>query len=295
MAAWNGNASETRAETAAVSAGRPARTHPVDLTADLTVGPAGEGVPPRRLSTVPWTIAAFQRHRAAYLASARRILDCPAQAEDVVQDVLLRLIADPPQAGEGDGDGIPAGYVGRMVRNLALDRVRRRGFERRLFTDLDAAPDPADAGTPEAAVASRESLRQVEAALAELPEPVRTAFRLHRVEGVPQIEIAARLGVSRALVCGLVRRGHLHCLAALDRHCAACPARGRAPGEHQRQAEPVGQEFGRHPAGQYPRIAEERRQDQERRDQRQPLRGERHCGGPAWRADRLEQRRGGEL
>jgi RNA polymerase sigma-70 factor (ECF subfamily) len=238
-------------------------------------------------------LAVFERHRVTYLASARRILDCPAQAEDVVQDVMLRLIADPPAAAEG----ILAAYVGRMVRNLALDRARRRGLERRLFTGLDDAPDPADAGagTPEAAAASRESLRQVEAAVAELPEPVRTAFRLHRVEGVPQTEIAARLGVSRALVCGLVRRGHLHCVAALDRRCEACPARLREPGEHQHQAQPVRQDLRRDPAGEHPRVAHERRQDQERRDQRQPLRGQRHRRGPARRADRLEQGRGGEL
>lgn len=197
----------------------------------------------------PWNLAAFQRHRAAYLASARRILDCPMQAEDVVQDVMLRLIVDPPRTGQGS----EAAYISRMVRNLALDRARRRGLERRLFTGLDAASDPADsdAGTPETAVTARESLRQVEVAVAELPEPMRTAFRLHRIEGMPQIEIAARLGVSRALVCGLVRRGHLHCLAALDRRCAACPAGARAgePRQHQRQADPVGEELGHDPAG----------------------------------------------
>ncbi|WP_331301638.1 sigma-70 family RNA polymerase sigma factor [Methylobacterium oryzae] len=268
-------------------------------TWNCDAGASGRGiVAVRRPGRPPpggsWNLAAFERHRAAYLAGARRILGCPAQAEDVVQDVLLRLIADPPPPAE---TAIQAAYVGRMVRNLALDRARRQGFERRLFTGLDAAPDPADpgTGTPEAAAASRESLRQVQAAVAELPEPVRTAFRLHRVEGVPQIEIAARLGVSRALVCGLVRRGHLHCLAALDRRCAACPARGDAPGQDQREAEPVGQELGRDPAGEHPCVAEERRQDQQRRDQRQPLRRQRHGGGPARRADRLEQGRGREL
>lgn len=222
-------------------------------TWNCDAAPPGHGiatVPPGRPGRPPpggsWNLAAFERHRAAYLARARRILGCPAQAEDVVQDVLLRLIADPPPAETA----IQAAYVGRMVRNLALDRARRRGLERRLFTGLDAVPDAADpgTGTPEAAAASRESLRQVEAAVAELPEPVRTAFQLHRVEGVPQIEIAARLGVSRALVCGLVRRGHLHCLAALDRRCAACPARAEALGRQRRRTAPVGQDLGRGPA-----------------------------------------------
>ncbi|MDQ0449216.1 RNA polymerase sigma-70 factor (ECF subfamily) [Methylobacterium aerolatum] len=258
---------------------------------------AGTGAP-MPFERAPWTVAswnipALERMRAAYLSKARRILGCPALAEDVVQDVMLRLLADPPQA-EGP---VQAAYVGRMVRNLAVDRARRRRFEGRLFTGLDLAPDPADAasGTPEAAATSRDALRRIDAAVAELPEPVRTAFRLHRVEGVPQSEVAKRLGVSRALVCGLVRRGHLHCLAALDRRCAGCPARVRRPGEHQAEAEAVGEEFRHNPAQEHALQAEERRQQQQRRDQREPLRRQGDGRRPARRADRLEQGRGGEL
>ena len=171
--------------------------------------------------------ATFAQNCTAHRLKARRILNCPALAEDVVQDVMVRLIAEPP----GGIAGVSDAYIGRMVRNLALDRVRRQRFERRLFCPLDHASDTEYGvnSTPEATAAWRESLRLVETALEALPEPVRTAFRLHRVEGVPQIEIARRLGVSRALVCGLVRRGHLQCLAALDRRCAGCPTRARRP------------------------------------------------------------------
>lgn len=237
-----------------------------------------------------------QRHRAAYVVSAYRILACNEQAEDVVQDVMLRLATDlrPPDVGSS------VAYISRMVRNLAIDRARRRALERRLFTGLDSIPDTVDprTGTPEATVVSRESLLQVEAAVAELPERVRTAFHLHRVEGLQQTEIAQRLGISRALVCGLVRRGHLHCLAALGRRCPTCPARSGAPEQprqHQHQAEAVREEFRRDPAREHAGVAEQRWQDQERRNERQPLRGQRHGGGAARRADSLEQRRGGHL
>jgi DNA-directed RNA polymerase specialized sigma24 family protein len=81
--------------------------------------PGGAGRNPS--GVLAWNLAALQRHHAAYLTSARRILGCPAQAEDVVQDVMLRLVADPPEAGAGS----QTAYVGRMVRNLALDRARR--------------------------------------------------------------------------------------------------------------------------------------------------------------------------
>ena len=243
-----------------------------------------------------WELAASKRHRATYVVSAYRILACREQAEDVVQDVMLRLATDlrPPDEGSS------VAYVGRMVRNLAIDRARRRALERRLFTGLDSVPDTVDprAGTPEATVVSRETLRQVNAAVAELPERVRTAFRLHRVEGLQQTEIAQKLGISRALVCGFVRRGHLHCLAALDRRCPTCPALSGAseePRQHQRQAEAVREEFSCDPAGEHAGVAEQRWQDQQRRDECQPLRGQRHGGGAARRANRLEQGRGGQL
>jgi RNA polymerase sigma factor (sigma-70 family) len=260
--------------------------------------PGGAAFAPGRADTASETatetLAASRRHHAAYVSIANRILACREQAEDVVQDVMLRLAAAPPS------DEIrSAAYIGRMVRNLAIDQARRRNLERRLFARLDEALDPVDpaAGTPEVAAASRQALQRVSAAIAQLPEPIGTAFRLHRVDGVPQNVIAARMGVSRALVCGLVRRGHLHCLAALDRRCGACPAGTRAgqPHQHQRQAETVGEELGRDPARQHAVIPEQPRQDQERRDQRQPLRRQRDRGGPARGADRLEQGRGGEL
>lgn len=221
-------------------------------------GAAAMPRPTRAGYEAPWSFVAVERHRERYLAGARRILGCAAQAEDVVQDVMLRLAADPPRMSAGS----EGAYVGRMVRNLAIDRARRERFERRTFAPLDLteAGLSSEAGTPETVTVSRESLRQVEAAVAELPEPARTAFRLHRFEGVPQTMIARRLGVSRALVCGLVRRGHLHCLAALDRRCAACPAGARAgaqPRQHQHEAERVGEELGGQPAREHAVVAEE--------------------------------------
>ena len=187
----------------------------------------------------------MEQHRERYLASARRILNCAATAEDVVQDVMVRLAADPPRMSAGS----EGAYVGRMVRHLAIDRARRERFERRTFAPLDLTEAclSSDAGTPETVTVSRESLQQVEAAVAELPEPARTAFRLNRFEGVPQNVVAARLGVSRALVCGLVRRGHLHCLAALDRRYAGCRAGARPlaqPRHRQHQTQRVGEELG---------------------------------------------------
>ncbi len=181
---------------------------------------------------------------------------------------MLRIITDPPQAEPGPRPPMSGAWSATspsIARDGAAssDGCSRPSTSRRISVD-------AAGGTPETATASREFLRRVEAAVAELPEPTQTAFRLHRVEGVPQFEIAKQLGVSRALVCGLVRRGHLHCLAALDRRCADCPAGFRAHANISRKAEAVRAELGDDAAREHAIVAEERRKDQQRRDQRQP-------------------------
>ena len=43
-----------------------------------------------------------------------------------------------------------------------------------------------------------EEQRQLETAIAELPEGARRAFCLHKIDGLSHAEVAARLGISRS-------------------------------------------------------------------------------------------------
>jgi hypothetical protein len=56
------------------------------------------------------------------------------------------------------------------------------------------------------------------AALQELPERTRQAFELHRIDGVPQREIASQMQVSPTLVNFMVRDAHNHCRSKLLSH-----------------------------------------------------------------------------
>ena len=166
-------------------------------------------------------LATAQTMRGALIAQARRYVGCRFLAEDVLHDVLLRILATEAPADINSAEG----YLTRLVRNLAIDRARRLGFESRIFkgNTEDHLSMAADGFCPAAAFQGRQALRIVEGALRELPERINAAFRMHRIDGMAQKDVAEAMGVSRALVCEFVRRGHEHCLEALAANHGGCP------------------------------------------------------------------------
>lgn len=161
--------------------------------------------------------------RAALVTLAAGITGCRPRAEDVVQDVAVKLVEGGVPAMVHDPDR----YLARMVRNAAIDGLRRRAREPFCpHLDEDAAGDgPAlcrHTLCPERTMAGCEALRLVMTALDELPARTRDTFAAHRLDGVPQKDIAGRLGVSPTLVNFMVRAAHDHCRARLH-HAEGTP------------------------------------------------------------------------
>lgn len=130
-------------------------------------------------------------------------LGSTAAAEDLVQEIYLRL------AGLEDLEGVqsPAAYLYRLGSNLMLDKLRgeRRGATRdRAWMDLNRAnlggEDLDETPDAEAALAARQRLAAIVAAIGELGPQTQRVFRLHKLEGLSHAETAARLGVSRSAV-----------------------------------------------------------------------------------------------
>lgn len=162
------------------------------------------------------TLRLFLSHRAELLGYASRITGDRTQSEDVLQEAWLRFrSADPDRWLEE-----PAGYLRRIVRNLALDGRRRSSLETRIFAenaDLAAATVPSDGPTPEKALISEGELNVVTGALAKMPERMRTAVEMHRIEGATLKEIAVHLGCSVTTAHELVAQGIERCRTALRR------------------------------------------------------------------------------
>ncbi|MFY9289845.1 MAG: sigma-70 family RNA polymerase sigma factor [Methylorubrum rhodinum] len=161
--------------------------------------------PPGALLTV------LLRRRAELVDTARRVVRCGARAEDVVQDVALKVCQNGVAADVADA----AGFLRRMVRNAAIDAVRQSGRECRRNAPPeagDAVPAPCDC--PLRRLEARQSLTLAIRALDEAPARTREAFLAHRVDGVPQKDIAARAGVSPTLVNFMIRDATALCRAA---------------------------------------------------------------------------------
>ncbi|WP_323118185.1 RNA polymerase factor sigma-70 [Burkholderia alba] len=144
---------------------------------------------------------------------ARGFVGCASRAEDVVHDVFIKLVDFPNQ----DAVRQPVAYVARMVRNASIDACRRQSLENTYHADEDDGLDvPSPAPSPEAALLTRDALRRVQDALAQLPARSRAAFEMVRLREETLQSAARALNVSQTLVHFMVRDAEQHCADCLD-------------------------------------------------------------------------------
>jgi RNA polymerase sigma factor (sigma-70 family) len=156
----------------------------------------------------------FLENRVALLRYLGSRLRDPALAEDLLQDLWLKLASV-----ETGPIAAPLPYLYRMAENLALDRRRsalRRASREEAWTraqtdgPLDTPVD--DSPSAERILIARDDLRRVNAAIDSLPERTAFVFRAARIERHPQKEIAAALGISLRAVEKHLQRGYRHVL-----------------------------------------------------------------------------------
>lgn len=123
----------------------------------------------------------------------------PAAAEDLAQELYLKLAARDPEATAES----PTALLYRMALNLMLDRVRgesraaaRDAAWRQTAHVAMGEEDVADLPPADEAAASRQRLRQLVEAVAELPPQMQRAFRLHKLEGLSHAQTARAMGIS---------------------------------------------------------------------------------------------------
>ena len=148
------------------------------------------------------------RHVPAMLGLARRVLGNGADAEDVVQEAMLRVWTHAPR---WQPLALFRTWLTRVVVNLCLDRKRRAQW-----VELEAAGEIADPAPDAAATAERDERdRLVAAAIDALPARQRTAIALTYGDGMSNAEVAEVLGTSVSAVETLLVRGKQNLRRAL--------------------------------------------------------------------------------
>ena len=133
---------------------------------------------------------------------ALRITLNRAEAEDVTQDIFLRVWEQRESLGELRS---LEAYVLTAVRNLALDRVAKTANANVSLDDVQT--DAVDsAPRPDEDMEQQESLKRVREIMSGLPEAQRTALQLREIEGHSYRETADIMNVSEANVKVLIFR-----------------------------------------------------------------------------------------
>lgn len=156
-------------------------------------------------------LAAYLERRDDLIRFFTRRLQSSAAAEDLVQDIYLRIATVAPGVDVRNA----AGYLYRLGSNLMLDKIRGerrraardhswRDSHRTLLGVEEVSEDPA----ADHVLAARQRLEAVVSIVRDLPEQTQRVFRMHKFEGQSHAEVAQTLGISRSAV-------EKHCMAAL--------------------------------------------------------------------------------
>lgn len=134
----------------------------------------------------------FERYAPALLRFADRLLSDRSTAEEVTQEVFVKVIS---RAHQYDGRAEVSSWLFAIAANACRDRRRRD--RRATIVPLDGVPEPVHKGDGiEKVLGERERREAVRHALSALSEEQREALVLARYHGLPYAEIAEVLGIS---------------------------------------------------------------------------------------------------
>lgn len=146
---------------------------------------------------------------------ARR-MRAPADVDDVVQDVFLRM-----QRGLADlrDDERFGAWVYRIARSAIVDHQRLQSKHRVLDAAGEAEPQLATEGDDDDRSAEEEVAAYAAFLVATLPSPYREALTLTELEGLTQKQAAEMLGISVSGMKSRVQRGRALLRKELDDCC----------------------------------------------------------------------------
>lgn len=140
-----------------------------------------------------WIPLADRFYRVAY-----HLLESRDDAEDAVQELYLKILSIP---GKLVYVRDPAAYGITLLKNICIDRIRRRESRRaEQLEDFMAV----DASGPERKMTEKDTLSRVMKEMERLPEKQAKMLRMRALEGLEYDEIARRTGLSQVNIRVLI-------------------------------------------------------------------------------------------
>lgn len=181
-----------------------------------------------------WFAQQILVHEARLRSYLRRFLKAPSDVADGIQETYARLLSLPDH--ELIAIRSPHAFLFTAARNLALEWGRRERLNFREFLPENGASCVLDE-SPSAyeQLGVRQELELLGRAIARLPARCREVLILRKLYGLPQKEIAARLGITENTVEKHAANGVRLCAAFLGAPlhgqagaAAGEPGRGRS-------------------------------------------------------------------
>jgi RNA polymerase sigma factor (sigma-70 family) len=149
---------------------------------------------------------AFTLHHRAVFRTARAVVRDSALAEDVTQEVFLRLYRN---LDSTPGEELLRAWLLRVTLNVARNTIR--GNTRSMLRDNEYQKESTDFGTafveaPEEEYERQVAIQEARRALDKIKEPMRSCLLLKQ-QGLSYKEIATTLSLKETNVGSLVARG----------------------------------------------------------------------------------------
>jgi len=125
----------------------------------------------------------YETYRGRVFSTAYRMLSNRADAEDVTQDVFIKVFK---KLSSFRGESSVSTWIYRIAVNACLDFRRRRRLRRTVSLD-----EGLEAGSTPLSVT-----RLIESTLPRMAEGYRQVFVLHDIQGLKHAEIAKTLGIT---------------------------------------------------------------------------------------------------
>jgi RNA polymerase sigma-70 factor (ECF subfamily) len=155
-------------------------------------------------------VQAFDRDLDYVFATLRRLGAPHSEVEDLAHDVFVVLLRNWPKLD-----------TSRPLRPYLFGtafRIVRAHRRRRVREVPHPALDPDDDGpSPDWFVVARRETDLLQAALAQVPLTRRAVLVMHELDGVPIVEVAKALSITRFGAYARLRKGHKELAAAVRR------------------------------------------------------------------------------